>query len=68
VYKCLVSYVFLLVQSSGSTMENHILHLQLGLVMTDFLPVKEEGRDHQVNGLSPCRLWHSNARRDDMRI
>ena len=49
-------------------MENHILHLQLGLVMTDFLPVKEEGRDHQVNGLSPCRLWHSNARRDDMRI
>jgi len=43
-------------------LENHILHLQLGLVTMDFfLQEAEEDRDGWVDGSSLGLLWHSNA-------
>ena len=50
-------------------LENHILHLQLGLVTTDFfLPVKKEGRDYWVGGMELGLLWHNNECRDGRMI
>jgi len=50
-------------------LENHILHLQLGLVTTDFfLPVKKEGRDYRVGGTELGLLWRSKEHRDGRRI
>jgi len=49
-------------------LENHILHLQLGLVTTDFLQEEKEGRDYRVGGMELGLLWHSNERRDGRTI
>ena len=50
-------------------LENHILHLQLGFVTTDFfLPVKKEGRDYRVGGTELGLLWYNNKRRDGRMI
>jgi len=50
-------------------LENHILHLQLGLVTTDFfLQVEKEGRDYQVSGMELGLLWRSNEHRDGRTI
>jgi len=50
-------------------LENHILHLQLGLVTTDFfLQVEKEGRDYRVSGTELGLLWCSNEHRDGRMI